>query len=271
MLQARADLSRRAVVYALQGLSFREYLHLVHGINLPACTLAQVLEHTTDISHSVCAATKPLPLFQNYLREGYFPFVQEGTDLYPIRLAEVINFVLEVELPLLRGVEMAYTPKLKQLLLAIAESAPFVPNISQLSQRTGINRNTLVSYLHYLQEAHITQHLYKTTKGITRMQKPDKIFLENTNLAYALGMETPDRGNLRETFFANQIEQGHDLTYPEKGDFLVDGHWLFEVGGANKSTHQLRGWPAAQAFLALDDLEFGHQQKIPLWQFGLLY
>jgi predicted AAA+ superfamily ATPase len=182
-----------------------------------------------------------------------------------------MNMIIEMELPLLRGVEVSYSSKLKQMLLIISESAPLIPNISKLSERTGINRNTFISYLGFLQEAGLLRNLYRDTHGITRLQKPEKIFLENTNIAYALINGLPEKGNIRETFFANQLSYNHSLTIPENGDFLADGSKTFEIGGKGKDNKQLNKATVNNGFIASDDIEFGNGNKIPLWMFGFLY
>lgn len=271
ILNARADLSRRAITYHLAGLSFREYLNFVLDKEMPVYSLADILDQQTAIATRILSQIQPLAHFSNYLSSGYYPYFKEIPALYPERLLEVINLILEIELPLLRGVDIQLTPKLKQLLLVISESAPFTPNISSLSSKIGINRNTLLSYLHHLQEAGLTRHLYKDAKGITRMQKPDKIFLENTNIAFAVNAQRPEMGTLRETFFANQLSYAHEITYPKTGDFVVDQQFLFEVGGPNKSSKQLPKNTELKTYLAVDQIEFGHQNRIPLWLFGFLY
>lgn len=268
ILNARADLSRRAVTYELQGLSFREYLHFAQDIAFPVYSLDDLLSQHEAIAAEVVQAIKPLAHFGDYLASGYYPFFKEIPDLYPQRLSEVVNLILEVELPQLRKVDVAWVPKLKQLLLIIAESAPFKPNVSALSSKIGINRETLLAYLHYLAESGLTCQLYKAGKGVSRLQKPDKIYLENPNLAYAIRPSAPDTGTVRETFFANQLAYRHALSYPPSGDFLVDQQHLFEVGGPRKSVRQLGDTPG---FLAIDQIEWGYQNRIPLWLFGFLY
>jgi predicted AAA+ superfamily ATPase len=266
---SRADLSRRAAIYQMQGLSFREYLNISLHEHFPVYSLQNILESHRDISGEILKKIKPLQYFSHYLENGYYPFTFETKDLYYTQLEEIVGLILEVELPLLRGVDISYVPKLKQLLLAIAESAPFTPNVQKLSERIGINRATLVAYLHYLQETHLTKHLYKDTAGISKLQKPDKIFLENTNLAYALATGRVDVGNLRESFFFNQLDYKHRVEYPEKGDFLVDGKYTFETGGKGKNSRQIYSLP--DAYIAADDIEYGSDNKIPLWMFGFLY
>ncbi|MDA3905339.1 MAG: AAA family ATPase [Bacteroidales bacterium] len=269
ILNARADLSRRAVVYSMQGLSYREYLNLKLGLDLPIYTLNEILVNHTAISREINAIIKPLQHFNNYLQNGYYPFFLEVPELYFHRIEEVINLILEIELPLLRKVDIAYVAKLKQLLQIIAESVPFVPNVSKLSERIGVNRNTFVSYLFFLQEAHIIRNLYKDAKGITQLQKPNKIYLENTNLQYALSPDKANIGNIRETFFINQLSEKHTVEYIEESDFLVDHNLIFEVGGKSKNQEQIKN--INNSYLVIDDIEYGMANKIPLWTFGFLY
>ena len=189
--------------------------------------------------------------------------------MYFQRIEEVINLILEIELPLLRKVDIAYINKLKQLLQIIAQSVPFMPNISKLSERIGINRNTLISYLYFLNEAHIIKNLYRDAKGISQLQKPDKIYLDNTNLQYAFSTNNANIGNIRETFFVNQLSYKHLVEYTKQGDFRVDWMYTFEIGGAQKTKKQIKD--LENAFIASDDIEYGYQNKIPLWLFGFLY
>lgn len=269
ILNARADLSRRAVIYHMQGLSFREFLAIKTGHVFPILGLDELITNHVDITREVLKKIKPLEHFGSYLNHGYFPFFQEVPDLYHLRLEEVVNMTLEIELPLLRSVDISYIPKLKHLLHIISESVPFIPNITKLSERIGINRNTLVSYLFFLQEAHLSKNLYKDIKGITQMQKPEKIYLENTNFQFAFTPKNADLGNLRETFFINQVSYLHTVEYVKDGDFRVDGKYIFEVGGKNKTTEQIQG--VKNSFVAADDIEYGNPKKIPLWLFGFLY
>ena len=269
ILNARADLSRRAVVYTMQGLSYREYVNLNLGLQLPKYTLSEILDQHVSIASEINKKIKPLQYFNDYLHHGYYPFFQEVPELYFYRIEEVLNLILEIELPLLRKVEVAYIAKLRQLLQIISQSVPFVPNVSKLSERIGVNRNTLVSYLYFLEEAHITRNLYKDAKGITQLQKPNKIYLENTNLQYALSPDQANIGTIRETFFLNQVSVHHKLEYIDESDFLVDHQYIFEIGGKSKNHKQIKN--LKQSYLALDDLEYGMANKIPLWLFGFLY
>lgn len=269
ILNARADLSRRAIVYHLQGFSLREYIALETGVTFEKITLTQILNNHLKEATIIIDKIKPLQYFDAYLKQGYYPFYKEQPDLYQMRLGEVVNMILEIELPLLRGVELAYINKVKQLLVSIAESVPFIPNVSKLSEKIQINRATLLSYLYYLDEIGLTRNLYKEAQGITRLQKPSKIYLENTNLIYLLARENANLGNLRETFFSNQLGFQHQLSFTTQGDFLVDEKYSFEIGGKSKTDKQLVG--AADGYIAADGIEYGYQNKIPLWLFGFLY
>ncbi|MBS9523085.1 ATP-binding protein [Litoribacter alkaliphilus] len=269
ILNASADLSRRAIIYQMQGLSFREYLNLKLGKDLPIFKLKDLLDNHSELARGILKDIKPLQHFDDYLNNGYYPFFQEVPDLYHQRIEEVVNMSLEIELPLLRKVDIAYIPKLKQLLQIISESVPFIPNVTKLSQRIGINRNTFISYLFFLQEAHLTRNLYKDVRGITQLQKPDKIFLENTNFQFAFAPENADQGNLRETFFLNQVNYFHEVEYMDKGDFMVDRKFTFEIGGKSKTTEQIKN--SKSGFVAADGIEYGIGNKIPLWLFGFMY
>jgi predicted AAA+ superfamily ATPase len=269
ILNARADLSRRAVVYHLQGLSYREFLNLTLKQDFKTYSMEEVLTRHVDIAQEINALVRPLQHFETYLQSGYYPFFQEVGSMYYPRIEEVVNMILEIELPLLRKVEVAYITKLKQLLHIIAQSVPFVPNVSKLSERMGINRNTLLTYLYFLQEAQIIKSVYKNAKGITQLQKPDKIFLENTNLQKALSGTHFEIGSVRETFFVNQVAYRHVVEYTEPGDFKVEGVYTFEIGGYKKTGSQLES--VANAYVAADDIEYGHGNRVPLWMFGFFY
>lgn len=269
ILNARADLSRRAVVYTMQGLSFREFLSFETGHSFPILSLNNLLEHHEEKAIEVSSILRPLEHFKNYLQFGYYPFYRESVDLYPSRVEEIISMILYIELPLLRKLDVPYIPKMKQLLHIIAESAPFIPNVSKLSERIGLNRNTFISYLFYLHEAGLTRNLYKDIKGITRLQKPDKIYLDNPNLHYILSSHSANIGNVRECFFLNQLQQKHTIEYIKDGDFKADGTFHFELGGKQKNAKQLKG--ASDAWIVSDNIEIGHGMRIPLWMFGFLY
>ena len=269
ILNARADLSRRALIYQMQGLSFREYLSLETGKSFERLSLEQLLEHHLSAASLINAQIKPFQYFETYLKQGYYPYYKEQPENYAQRLEEIINMMLEIELPLLRGVDLGYIHKVKQLLAIISESVPFIPNVSNLSAKMGINRSTLMNYLHYLAEIGMTTNLYKEAKGNSKLQKPSKIYLENTNLMYVLSPSKTNAGNVRETFFANQLGDKHLLSFHETADFFVDKTYSFEIGGKDKSGKQINN--LKNAFIVSDDIEYGYQNKIPLWLFGFLY
>lgn len=269
ILNARSDLSRRAIVYQMQGFSFREYLNRNIKTSLPVVSLDEIILNHSKFSENILSQIKVFEHFQDYLQNGYYPFYNEFPVLYNHRINEVINMTLEIELPLLRGVDVAFVSKIKQLLQIISESVPFVPNITKLSERIGITRKSLLAYLYALEESHLTIHLQKDAFGISKLQKPERIFLENTNLMYALSGETVQAGNARETFFANQLKESHQLQYTPKGDFLIDNKFTFEIGGKSKGSGQIQG--LSNAFVAADEIEYGLKNKIPLYLFGFLY
>lgn len=269
ILNSQADLSRRAVVFFMQGLSFREYINFSLETNFKSYDLNEILKDHKQISSYIIKDIEPLRHFKEYLSIGYYPFFKENTYLYHKKIQSIVNMVIEIELPMLRDVEPAKIPKIKQLLYIISQSVPFKPNISKLAERVGVTRNTLVEYMNHLADTKLLNKLYADTFGISLMQKPDKLFLENTNLSYTFSNNTPDKGNIRETFFLNQLLQNHNITYPKNGDFLVDDKYLFEVGGKSKTQKQIAG--IENSFIAADDIEYGFRNKIPLWLFGFLY
>jgi len=269
ILNARADLSRRAIIYSMQGFSLREYISLESGIELRSYTLDEIVENHFEIAQKITTIVKPFIYFQKYLQTGYYPFYREQEDLYQQRLGEVINMILEVELPLLRQIDIAYVHRIKQLLVLLTESVPFTPNVTKISARIGINRATMLSYLHYLDEAELTIHVNNETGGLNKLQKPTKLYLNNTNLMYLLQHFEINIGTYRETFFANQLKYRNKISIPTQGDFLVNQKYTFEIGGKDKTKKQLEG--IAHGFIAADNIEVGLGKKIPLWLFGFLY
>ena len=269
ILNARADLSRRAVVYTMGGLSFREYLSIKNIHTFKQYTLVDILKNHQEYAIQISKEIRPLQWFQGYLEGGYYPYFIESESLYRNKVEEVVRMMLEIELPALRGLENQYILKIKQLLMVLAESVPFTPNVSKLAERIGINRNTLIAYLKNLQDVGLTMHLFSQSAGITRLQKPEKIYLENTNLMYALNPNQVNTGNIRETFWMNQLSQLHNVTLPQHGDFLIDNQYTFEIGGKSKSSKQIK--EINDAYIVKDDIEIGSAGVIPLWLFGFLY
>ena len=264
-----ADLSRRVVMHDIYGLSLREYAMLSGNLALPKVSFDDILHHGDEISDSVLGKIKPLQLLDEYLHYGYYPFVLEGRDIYYQRLLEVVGYILEAELPQLRDVEVSMIPKVRQLLAVISQCAPFTPNITKLSERIGMARTSMLAYLQALQESRLTLNMSKPNRGVSSLQKPDKIYIDNTNLMYALVGEQCNIGNIRETFFANQsVNAGLDIAVSELSDFLVAGRYTFEIGGAGKGRKQISS--IADAYTVIDNVEYGAANRLPLWHFGLL-
>jgi len=269
LIKGEADLSRRAVSYDMTGLSFREYLQIQTNEVFPVCTLEQLLRNHQDIARSVIAKLQPLALFEAYLKTGYYPYYLEGLENYPQRLNSVTNQVLETDLPQCKNIDLRSVPKLKKLLYMIAVSAPMKPNVSKLSSAIEVSRQTVNLYLDYLQQACLINLLRTPKRGYGQLTKPEKVLLANTNLTHAIAKENWHIGNNRETFFVNQTSAIHQVQAAVQGDFLIDDKWTIEVGGKNKDTQQITGLD--NAHIAADDIETGHDRKIPLWLFGFLY
>lgn len=269
ILKGRADLSRRVVIYDLHGLSFREFLEFETGIAIKSYSLSDLIDHHRDISMEVNTKLQPFMYFGNYLEFGYYPFYREGVNAYPSKLMNVINQTIESDLPLLKNIEPKYIPRLKKLLYLISISAPVQPNITKLSQLLETSRNTVQLYLQYLHESRLINLSQSAKYGYAVMAKPEKIFLQNPNLSYVLAEKKPNVGNLRETFFYNQLSVSHEVHSPAVGDFLVDRKYTFEVGGKSKKQNQTMG--TKNSYVVADDIEFGYENRIPLWLMGFLY
>lgn len=269
ILNGRADLSRRTLVYELTGLSFREYLSLIKAHDFPIFTLEEILKNNEQISAEIASKIKPFEFFDDYLSFGYYPYFLEGKDDYFNRLNETLNMILEVELPMLRGLEIAYIPRIKKLLAVIGESAPFIPNITQLAAKIGISRQTLLIYLKYLEDAKLINQLYKKSHGLSVLEKPEKILMENTNLIELFNGENANTGSRRETFVLNQLLHSHKVDFSEESDFFVDSKYTFEVGGKNKKRKQIQEIP--DSYIIADDIEFGTARRIPIWLLGFMY
>ncbi len=253
----------------MQGLSFREFLNFSLKTRFDVIPLETIIKNHQQLSIEISNKIKPVEHFKKYLSNGYFPFFIDSAKNYFDRIEEIINMILEIKLPVNKALSLASISKIKLLLYIISQATPFKPNVSKLSQRIGISRNTFLSYLFYLNEAKIINNLYSSVHGISKLQKPEKIFLENTNFVIALADNIPDIGNIRETFFLNQLSAKHKISNPKTGDFLVDAKYLFEIGGKEKSQQQISGFE--NAYIAADDMEYGYKNKIPLWLFGFLY
>ena len=269
ILNAKADLSRRAVIYEMQGLSFREYLNLTQETNFSSLTLSDLQSNHLSYSLEVTNKIKPLAHFTTYLKTGYYPYFLEGTESYWFKVSQTIKLILEIDLTYLNGYNIQFIHQVNKLLYTIATAVPFKPNMTKIAERIGMNRNLLVQYFHFLEQARIINLLHTDRTGITFLQKPNKVYLENTNLMYAIAPDNVETGNLRETFFLNQMKYSHSVSYPSKGDFLINDQYLFEVGGKNKKAAQIKNIP--DAFIVADNIESGIGRQIPLWLFGFLY
>lgn len=260
--EGEADLSRRVVPYEMQGLSFREYMKMFKGIDLPLLNLDDVLSNRIVVPEGF----HPYVYFSEYLRTGYYPFSNESQ--FERRLAQVVNKTIEVDIPQYTDMTISAIRKLKRLMSIVSESVPFKPNYTSLSQVLGVSRNLLPEWFAYMEKAGLIMQLRDDTGGIRGLGKVDKVYIDNTALMYMLGRENTDIGNVRETFFLNQTRVMHDVITSSVSDFQI-GKYTFEVGGKNKTQKQIAG--VSDAFVVKDDIEIGYQNVIPLWVFGLMY
>lgn len=257
------DLSRRVQLYTLHGMSFREYLNLRYHLQLQPLSLDDVLHHNVAFD----GVDYPLAAFKDYLNNGYYPFSRE-VGLYHERLRQIVQLILDVDIPQFANMNAATSRKLKQLLAIIAKSVPFKPNYSKIAAIMGVSRDVLPDYILYMERAGLVNRLFTATTGIRELGKVAKIYLNNTNLAYALGGSNTDIGNIRETFFFNQLSVKADVRESPVSDFLVDG-FTFEIGGRKKGGKQIAD--TDNAYIVKDDIEFGFANTIPLHHFGMLY
>lgn len=257
-----AELSRRAIVYKLYGLSFREFLQIFHNYQTEVYSLKQIINNEVKLKDII----HPLPLFDDYLKRGYYPFGLEN-DMN-IRLGQIIVHTLETDIPQYANLNVGTSRKLKKLLSVIAESVPFKPNFSKISEMIGVSRNSLDDYFSYMDKAGLISRLRNETSGIRGLGKVDKIYLDNTNIIYNLAGEKSNAGNIRETFFLNQMRVRNEVTSSKKADFSIDES-TFEIGGKNKQQKQIE--KVRKSYVVKDNIEFGYQNVIPLWAFGFNY
>lgn len=268
----QADLSRRIMIYDMPGLSLREFLHLDAGIDIESISLQHLLDNPTEFCMHVLSLCHPLEHFGRYLQFGYYPFYFEQKQEYYDKLENTINYIVDVELTKFRGLDVGYTRKVKALLHVISQMTPYEVDIAKLSKASGISRLSTLKYLNHLEEGCLIRRLFTNLMSVTDLQKPNKIYLDNTNLLYTLSQEKPKIGTVRETFIANQLSStNHTIEYAgyKKGDFRIDGDIIIEVGGQDKGFSQVAG--QEKAYVAADDIEFAFKRKIPLWAFGFLY
>lgn len=256
------DLTRRVLLYKMYGMSFREYLNFKYKLSLPVYSLSQIINHQVSVSE----VEFPLADFKDYLQNGYYPFARQGN--FKERLLQIVNTTLETDIPLFARLNASTAVKLKRLMIVVAQSVPFKPNYTKLADILGIDRQTLADYIAYMEKAGLFRQLYDSTGGIRGLGKVNKLYLDNTNLAYLLGENVSDVGNIRETFFFNQLAVNYDIQSSPVSDFLVDGY-TFEIGGKKKGNAKILG--VNNAYVVKDDIEFGFGNTIPLWHFGFMY
>lgn len=262
------DLSRRQVMYEMRGMSFREYLEYEGVVKHERLTLEQLMDNHVEIAMDICSRTNVLGCFNKYLREGYYPFYKAVRQGFDSRLLATVNQVIESDYPQIDDVTVATIRKTKKMLMVLSECVPQLPNMSQLYRELETDRNNGLKMLRALERGGLLLLLGSKAKSINQLSRPDKIYINNPTLMYALSPRA-DIGSVRETFFMNQLSQSHELSYPKAGDFLVDGRYLFEVGGKGKTFSQIKDIP--DSYLAVDDTEIGRGARIPLWLFGMLY
>lgn len=268
--KGQGDLSRRKSSYRLAGLSFREYLSLNGIFATNSFLLDDILTNHQKITGSISKKIKIIPHFKEYLKTGYFPFYNEDPQNYFNRLNAILNVIIETDIPAVAEITFETSLKLKKLLAAIASTVPYVPNLVNLRQELFVaDQRTLLRYLDFLEKAEVLNTLSQKAKGSKILHKPDKIYLGNTNYFYALNMHGEEMGTIRELFFQTQVGVNYSLKIPRSGDFIVNDKFIFEIGGKNKTQHQIRD--LNNAYLVLDDIENGIFNRIPLWLFGFLY
>ena len=270
LLDGDADLSRRCRGYDMPGLSFREYLRFYKGIVLPASSLEDILEAPNKLAAKVNDVCRPLQHFHDYLKYGYYPFYLTNPIDYHVLIEQTVNYVIDVELPQLKNVNPSNCRKIKALLCVLSQQVPFDVDVSKLATMTELQRNTVLEYLNHMKSAKLLNLLFSNLLSVKKMQKPDKIYLENPNLLYALATTPVQIGTARECFAVNQLGYAHTVEYGKtQGDFKVDGKWTFEVGGEKKRFDQIADLP--NSFVLADGIEMPHGKKLPLWMIGFLY
>lgn len=266
----KADLSRRAVIFEITGMSFREFLEIDLNIKLPFFSLEEILKNHTDISYELLQKFELRPKFKEYIQKGYYPFYFEDKENYLKKLNEVINISIEVDIPSVFSIEYETINKLKKIVKLICESYPFTLNIQEFLTKLNMSKNDykrLYKYFYFLEKAKIFRILWNKYRGDNLLTKPDKIYLNNTNLHYDYCLNR-EIGTVREVFIASMLEN-YDIKIAKKGDFFIEDKYTFEVGGKNKTKKQIKD--LENAFVIQDDIEIGRGNVIPLWLFGFLY
>ncbi|MBR1594092.1 MAG: ATP-binding protein [Alloprevotella sp.] len=265
-----ADLSRRAIKYTMPGLSFREALRFYHGLTFPRWSLEDMLAHPYDLWQVVSSKCKPVALFHEYLEKGYYPFLLEGEGEYYTKIEQVVNYIVETELPRICKVDVSNVRKLQALIALICREVPFELNANKVAAALELGRDTVVEYLKFLGNAKVLNLLYSDKKKIGKLSKPDKVYLENPNILYALTPDEVEVGTLRETFAICCLSESHSVEYGKaQGDFVVDSKYTFEIGGRSKNFSQIAG--IENSYIFADDLDMPDGAKLPLWMLGFLY
>lgn len=267
--KGESDLSRRAVSYNLKELSFREFILLDASIEFPVYSFEEILENHNQIATEIVQKIKPIAHFGKYLKIGAYPYFVESEENYNQKLLNTINLIIEIDINAVEDLNYETLVKLKKLLVSIASSAPFTPNVTKLSEKIGVSRNTLIQAIKILSRAGLVNELYKDASGIGVLTKPEKLFLNNTNLMYVLAKDNINIGNVRETFFLNQFKDLHEINLSEKTDFIINNKYSFEIGGKGKTKKQIA--TLENAFVAKDNIEIGFGNSIPVWLFGFMY
>ena len=271
ILNADADLSRRCRPYEMSGLSFREYLRFYKGFDFQRHSLEEILSNADTICSEVVAKIPPIAYFRDYLKHGYYPFFDGNTEDYEIAIENIINLVVDQEMPLICGTDPSYSRKIKAFLHILATTVPFNVDITKLGTMLELNRNTITSYLNHLHAAGLVETLYSDINSVKRMQKPDKVYIHDTNMLATLAqVNVPNIGTIRETFAVSQLITKHKVEYGMKaGDFVVDGKYTFEIGGKDKSFMQIADMQ--DSYIFADDIEHPVGKKLPLWLLGFIY
>lgn len=271
LIKGDADLSRRCLPYYMPGLSFREYLHCFKDILIPEVGIDKLFTSPYELASAVREVCSPVAEYDEYCKYGYYPFYDGNQDDFYIRVENVVNFIVEQELPLLAGFQTGYARKIKAMLSVLATTKPFSVDISKMARMLELNRETVLTYLQLLEKADLLHLLYSDILSVKRMQKPDKIYLNNPNLLYALSNSyQSDEGNMRETFVMSQAYPFHEVEYgKEAGDFVIDKKWRVEVGGAKKGFSQIADIP--DSYVLADNIEYPTGNRLPLWLLGFLY
>ena len=266
--QSQADLSRRCLFFTMQGLSFREYLEFNGIMRFDSVTLGQILSNHVSLAMEITRQVHVLQYFEEYLRHGYYPFYHELVQGYEMALRQMVVNVIEQDIPQAESVEYSTVTRMKRLIALMAKMTPFTINVSRIANSLECDRQTVNKLLRTMQHASLINLLFKGHSNMQQIVKPEKVYLENTNLMYALSADI-NIGNMRETFFCNQLQPEHELAFSGAGDFLVDNAYTVEVGGHRKSFGQIKDLDSS--YLAVDDIEIGNGNRIPLWLFGFMY